>query len=134
MVVSAPGSPADHTPAGGPHLPTRFLARHSNHFGLPMRRRRSALKKVAIAALFVVGVFPTIGVAIWETLHGRGAGAYRNVYGLAIHYTSVLFAVGAAVAALFVAFIGRLIYFWRTEREYKALIASRRVGRRRDGE
>jgi hypothetical protein len=55
-----------------------------------MKRRRSVFK-TAIAPIVVLVVFvPTLAVAVWMVLHGRGAESYSNVYGLAIHYTSVL--------------------------------------------
>ena len=46
-------------------------------------------------------------------LHGRGAESYSNVYGLATHYTSVLIFVLALVLAVAVAFVARIVYFWR---------------------
>jgi hypothetical protein len=78
-----------------------------------MKRRRSVLKTV-IAPIVVLVVFvPTLAVAVWMVLHGRGAASYSNVYGLAIHYTSVLIFVLALVLAVAVAYVARIIYFWR---------------------
>ena len=79
-----------------------------------MKRRRSVFKTV-IAPIVVIAVFiPTLAVAMWKVLHGRGAETYSNVYGLPIHYTSVLIFVLALVLAIGVAYVARLMYFWRT--------------------
>jgi membrane-anchored glycerophosphoryl diester phosphodiesterase (GDPDase) len=78
-----------------------------------MKGRRSAFKTV-IAPIVVLVVFvPTLAVAVWMVLHGRGAESYSNVNGLAIHYTSVLIFVLALVLAVAVAYVARIIYFWR---------------------
>jgi hypothetical protein len=78
-----------------------------------MKRRRSVFKTV-IAPIVVLVVFvPTLAVAVWMVLHGRGAESYSNVYGLAIHYTSVPIFVLALVLAVAVAYVARIIYFWR---------------------
>jgi membrane-anchored glycerophosphoryl diester phosphodiesterase (GDPDase) len=78
-----------------------------------MKPRRSVFKTV-IAPIVVLVVFvPTLAVAVWMVLHGRGAESYSNVYGLAIHYTSVLIFVLALVLAVAVAYVARIIYFWR---------------------
>jgi hypothetical protein len=78
-----------------------------------MKRRRSILKIVAISALFAAVFVPIVAAAVWQVLHGRGAAVYTNVYGLAIHYTSVLIMVAALILALAVGYIARLVYFWR---------------------
>jgi hypothetical protein len=78
-----------------------------------MKRRHSVFKTV-IAPIVVTVVFvPTLAVAVWKVLHGRGAESYSNVYGLPIHYTSVLIFVLALVLAIAVAYVARVIYFWR---------------------
>jgi len=78
-----------------------------------MKRRHSAFKTV-IAPIVVLVVFvPTLAVAVWMVLRGRGAESYSNVYGLAIHYTSVLIFVLALVLVIAVAYVARIIYFWR---------------------
>ena len=87
-----------------------------------MKRRRSILQNVVIAVVFAVAFFPTLAIAVWEVLHGRGAVAYSNVYGLAIPYTSVLIVVAALAVALASAFIARLVYFWRTGHDSSALV------------
>jgi hypothetical protein len=88
-----------------------------------MKRRRSILKIVAISAVFAVAFIPTLADAVREVLHGRGAAIYTNVYGLAIPYTSVLILVAAVVAVLAIAFIARLIYFWRCGHDSRAVIS-----------
>jgi hypothetical protein len=88
-----------------------------------MKRRRSILKTVAISTVFAVAFVPTLAIALWEVLHCRGAAVYTNVYGLAIPYTSVLILVAALVAVLVIAFIARLIYFWRSGHDSGAVIS-----------
>jgi uncharacterized protein YqgC (DUF456 family) len=78
-----------------------------------MKRRRSVVKIVAISMVFAAVFIPIIADAVWQVLHGRGAAVYKNVYGLAIHYTSLLIMVAALILALAVAFIARLLYFRR---------------------
>jgi len=78
-----------------------------------MKRRRSIVKIVAISAVFAAAFIPVVATAVWQVLHGRGAAVYTNVYGLAIHYTSLLIMVGALILALGVAYIARLVYFRR---------------------
>jgi hypothetical protein len=74
-----------------------------------MKRRRSIVINVVVAAVFI----PILAAAVWQVLHGRGAAVYTNVYGLAIHYTSLLIMVAALILALGVAYIARLRYFRR---------------------
>jgi hypothetical protein len=81
-----------------------------------MKRRRSILRTVAILTVFAIVAFPTLTVAVREVLHGRGADAYTNVYGLAIHYTSILILAGTVIVALAGAYIARVVYFWRGRR------------------
>jgi uncharacterized protein YqgC (DUF456 family) len=78
-----------------------------------MKRRRSILKIVAISAVFAAVFVPIVAAAVWQVLHGRGAAVYTNVYGLAIHYTSVLIMVAALILSLAVGYIARLVYSWR---------------------
>jgi hypothetical protein len=78
-----------------------------------MKRRRSILKLVAISAVFAAVFVPIVAAAVWQVLHGHGAAVYTNVYGLAIHYTSVLIMVAALILTLAVGYIARLVYFWR---------------------
>jgi hypothetical protein len=78
-----------------------------------MIRRRSVFKTV-IAPIVVLVVFvPTLAISVWMVLHGRGAESYSNVYGLAIHYTSILIFVLVLVLAVAVAYVARIAYFWR---------------------
>ena len=87
-----------------------------------MKRQRSILKTAAIATVVAVAFIPTLAIAVWEVLHGRGAAAYTNVYGLAIQYTSVLILVAALAVALAVAYIARLIYIWRSGHDPSAVV------------
>jgi hypothetical protein len=78
-----------------------------------MRRRRSIVKTVAVSVAFAAVFIPVVAAAVWQVLHDRGAAVYSNVYGLAIHYTSLLIVVAAFILALGVAYIARLRYFRR---------------------
>jgi hypothetical protein len=78
-----------------------------------MKGRRSIFKTV-VAPIVAAAVFlPTLTTALWAVLHGRGAAAYFNVYGLPISYTSLLITVTAVPFALGVAYVARLVYLWR---------------------
>jgi hypothetical protein len=79
-----------------------------------MKRRRPVFKTIVAPIILAVAFIPTLAIAIWEVLHGRGAASYSNVYGLAIPYTSVLILVLVLVLALAVAYVARIAYFWRT--------------------
>jgi MFS family permease len=81
---------------------------------------------------------PTVMLAVREVYRGHGAGTYTNVYGLAIHYTSLLILLGFTVAALLAALIGRLLYFWRLRHDVRAVdrwidAQSQLSGRRDEG-
>ena|SRR5258708_24099301 len=78
-----------------------------------MKRRRSVFKTIVAPIVVAVALVPTLAIAVWEVLHGRGAESYSNVYGLAIHYTSVLIVALALVLAVAVAYVARIVYFWR---------------------
>jgi hypothetical protein len=82
-----------------------------------MKGRRSVFKTVVAPIVVAVAFVPTLSIAVWEVLHGRGAATYSNVYGLAIHYTSVLILVLVLILALAVAYIARIVYFWRNGRD-----------------
>jgi hypothetical protein len=83
-----------------------------------MKTRRSVFKTVVAPVIAAVVFMPTVAIAVWEVAHGRGAAAYSNVYGLAVHYSSVLILFFALALAALVAFIARAVYFWR-ERDAK---------------
>ena len=78
-----------------------------------MKRGRSVFKTVIAPIVVIIVVVPTLGVAVWKVLHGHGAESYSNVYGLAIHYTSVLILVLALLLAVAVAYLARIVHFWR---------------------
>ena len=78
-----------------------------------MKFRRSVFKTIVAPVIAAVVFMPTVAIAVWEVAHGRGAATYSNVYGLAIHYTSVLILLFALALAALVAFIARAVYFWR---------------------
>jgi hypothetical protein len=68
-----------------------------------MKRRRSVFKTVVAPIVVVVAFIPTLAISVWKVLHGRGAESYSNVYGLTIHYTSVLILAAAVILILGVA-------------------------------
>jgi hypothetical protein len=78
-----------------------------------MNRRRSVFKTIVAPIVVTVALIPTLAIAVWEVLHGRGAATYSNVYGLAIQYSSVLILIFVLGLALAVAYIARIVYFWR---------------------
>jgi hypothetical protein len=78
-----------------------------------MNRRRSVFKSIVAPIVVTVALIPTLAIAVWEVLHGRGAATYSNVYGLAIQHSSVLILVLVLGLALAVAYIARILYFWR---------------------
>jgi hypothetical protein len=79
-----------------------------------MNRRRSVFKTVVAPIIAAVAIMPTFLIAVWEVLHGRGAATYSNVYGLPIHYTSVLIFASVFALAAAAMYIARLVYFWRS--------------------
>jgi hypothetical protein len=85
-----------------------------------MKRGRSVFKTIVAPIVVAVAFIPTLAIAVWEVLHGRGAATYSNVYGLAVHYTSVLILFLVLALALAVAFIARFVYFWRIGRDAAA--------------
>jgi hypothetical protein len=78
-----------------------------------MKGRRSIFRTV-VAPIVMAAVFlPTLATALRAVLHGRGGAVYFNVYGLPISYASLLISVAAVLLALAVAYVARLVYFWR---------------------
>jgi len=78
-----------------------------------MKRRHSFFKTVVAPIVVVVVFTSTLATSIWKVLHGRGAETYSNVYGLAIHYTSVLILATVVVLILGVAYVARVIHLRR---------------------
>jgi hypothetical protein len=78
-----------------------------------MKLRRSFFKTFVAPAIAGIAIIPTVLIAVSAVLKGRGADSYRSVYGLAIHYTSVLISIGVLLAAAATAYLARIIYFWR---------------------
>jgi outer membrane scaffolding protein for murein synthesis (MipA/OmpV family) len=89
-----------------------------------MKRRGSVFRTIVAPIVAAMVLFPTLAIATWEVLYGRGAAVYSNVYGLNIHYTSVPIFVATLLAALGVAFAARLIYFWRNVHDGAAKLRS----------
>ena len=84
-------------------------------------KRRGCVLKTIVAPIVVAAVFiPTLAIAIREVLNGRGAESYSNVYGLSIHYTSFLIIILALLLAVSVAYVARIVYFWRNGRDGSA--------------
>ena len=78
-----------------------------------MNLRRSVFKTVVAPTVLVVAFIPTLAISVWKVLHGRGAESYSNVYGLTIHYTSVLILAIAVILILGVAYLARVAHLRR---------------------
>lgn len=89
------------------------------------KRRVPVLVTVAFAAAATLGISGLLIRATFEILHGHGADTYSNVYGLQIHWVSVLTTAIAAGVALLVAVIARLFVMWRDQKEITALLKQR---------
>ena len=87
-----------------------------------MKRQRSVLRTVVAPIFAAIAVVPTLAVAVWETIHGGGAASYSNVYGLGIPYESALILVVVLAIVMLVAYIARIVYFWRNEHDAAAKI------------
>jgi hypothetical protein len=85
-----------------------------------MKRPRSIFRNVIAPIVVAVASIPTLAIAVWEVLHGRGAAMYTNVYGLAMPSTSVLIFLVVLIASLGTAFVAREIYFWRRRHDTTA--------------
>ncbi len=80
------------------------------------------LKYHVIGSIVVtICMAPTVMLAMREVYRGHGAGTYTNVYGLTIHYTSLLILLGVVVVVMLAALIGRLVYFSRLQRDVRAV-------------
>ena len=72
--------------------------------------------------MVLVAFVPTLAMAIRMVFHGWGAESYSNLYGTAIHYTSVLIFILALLLAAVVAYVARIICFWRNAHDGTAKI------------
>jgi hypothetical protein len=81
-----------------------------------MKPRRAIFKTVVAPLVAAVALIPTVAIAVWEVAHGRGAAIYSNVYGLDIHYTSILIFLFVLFVAAVGAYVARAVYFWREGR------------------
>jgi len=81
-----------------------------------MKPKKLALGILVFGAL-ALALAAIIGQAWIETSQGRGAETYKNVYGMPIHWVTVL----VLVAALFLAFIVGLIVRWWQRRDDRAI-------------
>jgi hypothetical protein len=71
---------------------------------------------IFVGVLLAMVIGPLLVRAIVETLHGRGAEQYQNVYGLGIAWSSLLILVAVFVCAFLIALIARVLYFWKLKR------------------
>jgi hypothetical protein len=90
------------------------------------------------AIVVAICLMPTLILAVREVSRGHGEGTYTNVYGLAIHWTSLLILVGVVMLVMVVALLGRLLYFWRVRRDVQIVdrwieMQSHAPGRRDEG-
>jgi uncharacterized oligopeptide transporter (OPT) family protein len=102
-----------------------------------MKPQRSVFKTVVAPIIVAIALVPTVAIAVWEVAHGRGAATYSNVYGLAIHYTSILIFLFAVFLAAIAAYVARVVYFWREGRvgaiDIRKISATRSPGDSADG-
>jgi len=78
-----------------------------------MKPKRSFFRTFVAPVIAGIAIIPTVLIAVRAVLNGRAADSYRNVYGLAIPYTSVLIFLGIFIAAAAIAYVARLVYYWR---------------------
>ena len=78
-----------------------------------MKSQHRFFKTLVAPAIAGIAIIPTVFIAVHAVLNGRGADSYRNVYGLAIPYTSVLVFFGILIAAVAIAYLARIVYYWR---------------------
>jgi hypothetical protein len=81
-----------------------------------MKRRRSIFKNIVAPIIGAMAILPTVATAVRHVLEGRGAETYKNVYGLDLHYTSVLIVIAALILCVIAVYVARAIYFWREAR------------------
>lgn len=86
------------------------------------KRRVPVLVTAALAVAATLSISALVIRATFEMFHGHGADTYNNVYGLQIHWVSVLTTVIAVGVALLVALGARLFVIWRDKREIAELI------------
>jgi hypothetical protein len=80
-------------------------------------RRKSIVLGIVFAAAFAVAFIAMIGQAWKAVSEGHGAETYENVYGMPIHWATVL----VLSAALLLAFaVGIAVRWWQT-RDVRAL-------------
>lgn len=70
---------------------------------------------IYIGVLLAMVIGPLLVRAIVETLHGRGAEQYQNIYGLGIAWSSLLILVAVFVCAFLIALIARVLFFLEIE-------------------
>ncbi len=85
------------------------------------------LAGIVLKVLVVVALGTLLAQAAIEVWRGNGAGVYQNVYGMVIHWVSVL----SLSAALLVAYLAALALRWWQRRDDRAI--NRLLDRRRNG-
>jgi|ERR1700683_672831 Na+/proline symporter len=85
------------------------------------RSLRIALISVPVALAFAA----ILGRAMFQIMKGNGAGTYKNVYGMEIHWVTV---ITVAASLLIAFFIGLVVRWWqrRADRKLDSLLASTR--------
>jgi hypothetical protein len=81
-----------------------------------MKRPRSIFKNIVAPIVGAMAILPTVVTAVRHVLEGRGAETYKNVYGLDLHYTSVLILIAALIFCVFAFYVARAVHFWREGR------------------
>jgi ABC-type sulfate transport system permease component len=88
---------------------------------------KARLARMVLKVLVVVALGTLLTQAATEVWHGNGAGVYQNVYGMQIHWVSVL----SLAAAFLVAFLVALALRWWQHRDDRTI--DRLLCRRRNG-
>ena len=83
------------------------------------------MARIILVALVTVSLGILLSRAVLETMRGNGAGTYENVYGMPIHWVTVLTFSASLLAAVLVAFA---IRWWqkRDDRTIDRLLRARR--------
>ena len=76
-----------------------------------MKPKRSFFRTFVAPVIAGIAIIATVLIAVRAVLNDRAADSYRNVYGLAIPYTSVLIFLGIFIAAAAIAYVARLVYY-----------------------
>jgi hypothetical protein len=81
-----------------------------------MKPKRSHFRTFFAPTIAGIAVIPTVLIAVHAVRNDRGA------YGVAIPYTSVLIFLGVLIAAAAIAYLARVVYYWRIGHDRAAIL------------